>query len=134
LRVTADSNIYVSAILFGGKPMVLLKLGLSRRIRLFISDDILDETLEVLREKFKRSPARLVVFEEFIRACTYHVTPTETLDVVPDDPDDNRVLECAVAGRCDYVVSGDGDLLRMGSFREIKIVTVSQFMTAVESN
>ena len=52
MRATADSNIYVSAILFGGKPMALLKLGLSRRIRLFISDDILDETLEVLREKF----------------------------------------------------------------------------------
>ena len=74
------------------------------------------------------------MFEEFIRACTYHVTPTETLDVVPDDPDDNRVLECAVAGRCGYVVSGDGDLLRMGSFRGIKIVTVGQFMMAEESN
>ena len=66
MRVTADSNIYVSAILFGGKPLALLKLGLSRHVGLFISDEILDETLGVLREKFKRSAPRLVVIEEFI--------------------------------------------------------------------
>ncbi len=93
VRVTADSNIYVSAVLFGGKPLAFLKLGHSRQIRLSVSDDIIEETLGVLREKFKRSRERVIVAEEFIRACTYVVDPTERLHVVADDEDDNRVLE-----------------------------------------
>ncbi len=128
VRVTADSNIYVSAILFGGKPLTLLKLGHSRRVRLFISDEIIDETLGVLREKFKRSRERVIVAEEFIRTCTYEVAPTERLNDVPDDEDDNRVLECAIAGGCEYVVTGDTDLLRIGSYRDIEIVRVSEFL------
>jgi uncharacterized protein len=133
VRVTADSNVYVSAILFGGKPLALLKLGFSRRVLLFISDDVLEETLGVLRDKFKRSRERLIVAEEFIRASAYLVVPTETLRVVPDDPDDDRVLECAVAAACHRVVSGDGDLLRMGEFRGMKIQRVAEFLADFEA-
>jgi len=50
--LSSSSNIDVSAILFGGKPLTLLKLGRARHVQLFISDDIVDETLGVLREKF----------------------------------------------------------------------------------
>jgi putative PIN family toxin of toxin-antitoxin system len=128
VRVTADSNIYVSGILFGGKPLTLLKLGHARRIRLFISDDIIDETLGVLREKFKRSRESIIVAEEFVRVCTYEVAPTERLNVVPDDEDDNRVIECAVAGGCEYVVTGDTDLLRLETYRDIAILRVSDFL------
>ncbi len=129
VRVTADSNIYVSAIGFGGNPLSLLKLGHARRVRLFISDEIIDETLGVLRDKLKRSRERVIVAEEFIRACTFEVAPTERLNVVPDDDDDNRVLECAVAANCEYVVTGDSDLLRIGSYRDIEIVRVSEFLS-----
>ncbi len=128
MRVTADSNIYVSGILFGGKPLTLLKLGHARRVRLFISDDIIDETLGVLREKFRLSRERIIVAEEFIRACTYEVAPTERLNVVPHDEDDNRVLECAVAGGCEYVVTGDTDLLSLETYRDIQILRVSDFL------
>jgi uncharacterized protein len=127
VRVTADSNIYISAILFGGKPLGLLKLGYSLRVRLVTSDDIIEETL-VLRDKFKRSRDSIIVAEEFIRVCASVVAPTERLHVVPDDEDDNRVIECAVAGECDYIVSGDDDLLRLGSYQGIEIVRVAEFL------
>jgi uncharacterized protein len=74
----------------------------------------------VLSDKFKRSRERLSVAEEFIRASAYFVAPTETLRVVADDRDDDRVLECAVAAVCERGVSGDGDLLRMGEFRGMR--------------
>ena len=56
------------------------------------------------------------------------VEPDFKLDAVPDDPDDNRVLECAVAGKADSIVSGDRHLLRVGCFEGTAIVTVRQFM------
>jgi uncharacterized protein len=55
------------------------------------------------------------------------------LDVIEDDPDDNRVLECALAGEADYMVSGDRHLLKFGSYERIPILTVRQFMDAVEA-
>jgi predicted nucleic acid-binding protein len=56
------------------------------------------------------------------------VNPSFVLDAVPDDPDDNRVLECAVEGKADFIVSGDRHLLRLGSYEAIEIVTVRQFL------
>jgi predicted nucleic acid-binding protein len=53
------------------------------------------------------------------------VEPDFKLDAVPDDPDDNRVLECAVAGKADFIVSGDRHLLRIGSYEGIAIVTIN---------
>jgi uncharacterized protein len=55
VKVVADTNVYVSAIIFGGKPQVILELAQEGQIELFISDDILSETARILREKFNRS-------------------------------------------------------------------------------
>lgn len=54
--------------------------------------------------------------------------PEIVLSVVRDDPDDDRVLECAIAGKVDYVVSGDRHLLKLKSYKGIPILTVRQFM------
>jgi hypothetical protein len=77
----------------------------------------------VLRDKFKRAPEELAGDRAYIEACTVRVVPTERLNVVPDDEDDNRLLECAVARECECVVTGDGDLLRMGSDEGIRILS-----------
>jgi predicted nucleic acid-binding protein len=66
----------------------------------------------------------------YIEACTVRVVSTERLHVVTDDEDDNRVLECAVAGECEYVVTGDGDLLRMGSYGGIRILRSESSLSA----
>ena len=97
MRVTLDTNIYVSALQFGGKPMQLLQMGLEGELDIAISQPILDETLRVLRENFGWSDEDLRDAEAAISAATYRVAPTETLDVVEADPTDNRILECAVA-------------------------------------
>ena len=56
------------------------------------------------------------------------VAPTQTLNVIAEDPDDDRVLECAVASGSDVIVTGDRDLLRRGSYEGIRIMTVAQFL------
>jgi predicted nucleic acid-binding protein len=57
------------------------------------------------------------------------VTPTEAIDTVPTDPDDNRVLECAVSAGSQTIVTGDDDLLRLVAFRGIEIVRIADFLT-----
>jgi len=127
-RITPDSNILISALIFGGNPLRLLEMALSDEVAMFVSDAILQETLRVLRDKFGFSDERLVRAEKYITDCTKRVNPAETLDVVKEDPDDNRVLECAEAAGCEAVITGDLDLLRLGKYREIRIMTVREFL------
>jgi putative PIN family toxin of toxin-antitoxin system len=128
VRVTLDTNIYVSALHFGGKPMQLLEMGLEGELDIAISQPILDETLRVLREKFGWSADDLRDAEAAISAATYRVAPTETLDVVEADATDNRIVECAVASSSETIVSGDRHLLALGQFRGISVLRVGDFL------
>ena len=94
--VTPDTNLYVSALIWGGKLQALLEMALARKVRLFISDAIMDEMMEVLAEKFNHSPKRLALEKEYVQRCTVRCVPKIKLSVVKDDPDDNKILECAV--------------------------------------
>jgi uncharacterized protein len=126
--VTPDSNVYVSALLWYGKPERLLEMGLERKVRLFIADQILEETLGVLEEKFGLSPTKLQRAKEYITRCTVRCVPKIKLDVVKDDVDDNKILECAVHSRSEAVITNDGDLLRMKEYKGIRILKVHEFL------
>ena len=67
-----------------------------------------------------------------MEAISTLATPTETLSVVARDPDDNRVLECAIAAHSEFVVTGDADLLSLGTFRGIEITTVAAFLEKLD--
>ena len=108
--------------------MVVLQSGLEGEIEIAISRAILDETLRVLRERFNWSEFDLRDAEAAIFAATFNVAPNETLDVVKDDPTDNRILECAVAANSEVILSGDSHLLKLGAFRGIRILRVAEFL------
>ena len=127
-RVVADSNVYVSAIVFGGKPMLLLEMAEEGELELFISEPILSETFRILRNKFQRTTEQLEADRVHLATITRSVTPTETLNVVSLDPDDDRILECAVAAGATTIVTGDRHLLGLGSFRGIKIQRPAEFL------
>jgi putative PIN family toxin of toxin-antitoxin system len=130
---TADTNIYISGLRFGGVPERFLDLAAAGEFRLDISDAILNETLRVLREKFQWSAERLQEAEEDIRSYTHHVTPTETLDVIKIDPSDNRILECAATAKSDYIVTGDKrHILPLGSYGVAAIVKAAEFMRQLQ--
>ena len=129
MTITIDPNIYISALNFSkGMPRQLFQMALDGEIRVAISDAILQEVLRIMREKFHATPEDLQETEAVISGCTECVTPTEVLDVVKDDPDDNRVVECAVASGSDCIITGDNDLLRMGEYAGIKMMKVSDFL------
>jgi putative PIN family toxin of toxin-antitoxin system len=106
-------------------------MALEGEIELAVSDSIIRETLGILRDKFKRTEQELRADESNIRTCAKLVEPSETLSAVPRDPDDNHVLECAVAARSEIIVSGDRHLLEMETFGGIEIMKVSDFLKRV---
>jgi putative PIN family toxin of toxin-antitoxin system len=127
--VTFDTNVYISALNFSrGKPRQLLQLAMDGAVHVAISDAIMQEFLRVMREKFNATPVDLQEAQAIIAGCTERVAPTEVLDVVKDDPDDNRIVECAVASGSDCIVTGDNHLLRLGEYAGIKIIRVSDFL------
>ena len=128
LRVTADSNIYISALNFGGLPDKLLDLARSGEIQLAVSEAILAEVSRVLRDKFEWSENSIVQVRAQISDFTERVNPERGIDVVQDDPTDNRILECAESGRSEYLVTGDKHLLKLGQFEATRIVTPAEFL------
>jgi putative PIN family toxin of toxin-antitoxin system len=132
MRVVLDTNVYISALMFGGPPGELLDLALLEVFDTLISPALLDELDEKLRLKFEVSVEDVAVIRSRITNVAQLVEPDETLKVVDDDPDDDRVLECAVAGRPNCIVSGDRHLLMLRSYRGIPTIRVRQFLDLLE--
>jgi putative PIN family toxin of toxin-antitoxin system len=126
-RVVLDTNVIISSLLFGGSPRKLFQLVLKRRIVAVSSGFLLTELFETLTQKFAYPSEQLRLFERKIKKYFLIVRPKTQLHVVKDMPD-NRVLEAAVEGECDYIVTGDKELLSLGVFRSILIVTIAQFL------
>jgi putative PIN family toxin of toxin-antitoxin system len=127
LRITADTNVIVSA--FPGKSFAHLDLAEAGEIRLAVSDDILNEVSRVLlRPKFGWSQDRVDAAIRQIAGFAEHVEPEQRIDMIVDDPTDNRILECAATSGSDYLVSGDNHLLKVGQHQGCKIVTPAEFL------
>jgi len=113
---------------FGGIAATLLQMALDGEIEVAISQSIVDEILRVLREKFKWQQPDLEGALAVIQSCTRLVNAKRTFNVVPSDPDDNRVVECADAAKSAAIVTGDKDLLRLGEYDGISMVSMRDFL------
>jgi len=133
IRATADSNIYISALHFGGLPDKFLDLARTGFIHLSISDDILAEVTRVLRDKFGWSKDALSMAQERIADFTVKVAPAQKLDVVREDPADNRILECAMEGKSQYLVTRDNHLLKLKKYGGTQMIKVADFLAVVRA-
>jgi len=131
LRITADTNIFISGLNFRGKPFELLTLARAGQIELAMSDAIMTEIKRVLTLKFKWPAEDIAAIEKQINSFTRHVDPQEAVDVVKEDPTDNRILDCALAAGSEYLVTGDNHLLKHEQFSGTKIVTVAEFLESL---
>ncbi|HEY2382614.1 MAG TPA: putative toxin-antitoxin system toxin component, PIN family [Terriglobia bacterium] len=128
---TLDTSTYISALQYGGEAFSLLEMGRDGEIDLAVSEEIIAETLGVLKRKFGWSDARLEGARATMEATARSVVPQQTLNVIIEDPPDNRILECAVEAGSEYIVSGDRDFLRRGSYEGIRMVKVADFLNIV---
>jgi len=126
-RVVVDTNIFIPAYLFGGLPGWFVRAGISRHFAILTSEWLLEELDEKLANRFQMEGSDRALIQEEIRRVAEIISPRATLRVIARDPDDDRVLECAVAGRADCIVTGDKDLLEAKRYRDIAIITLRQF-------
>lgn len=125
--VVLDTNIIVSALVFGGLPGDVLTKILENEVMGIVSRPLVAECLRILREKFHFAAERIEETQEMFDEHFLLVYPKDTITVVIDDPD-NRVLEAAVEGDCDFIVTGDKLLLKLGVYKKIKIITAADFI------
>jgi putative PIN family toxin of toxin-antitoxin system len=130
VRVAVDTNVLISGIFWSGNPKILLNKARRREITSVTSEILLSELKEILTRDDK--PFRLTESEadrivSSIRSVS-DVILTKTKVNVCEDEDDNRVLECALDGNADYIVTGDIDLLNLREYKGIDIVKVGDFL------
>ena len=129
LWVVLDSNIYVSALVFGGNPRAILELAEQGLFEVSVSDPIKADVQRVLGLKFSWSKTRIDDATSYLWSLARDTSPQQTVsDCV--DPDDNRVLECALEAHAQAIVTGDNHLLKLHPYREIAILTPKQFLEA----
>ena len=128
-HVVLDTNIIISAILFGGKPKAVIDLIISGTVFCSLSLPIIEELISVLqRPKFGFSASACLQVVEQLHGICRIVSPQVHLDVITEDPDDNRILECAVAANADFIITGDPHLLKIQSFKGIRIMRPAEFL------
>lgn len=139
LKVVLDSNIWVSAILWGGLPESIMFLQKTNQIEIALSQELFNESRKTF-SKPKLQP-RMLSLGFTLDACLdlikstaifYPIIPLE----VPElrDPDDVIVLATAIASQADVIVSGDKDLLVLGQYQDIPILTAKEFLNGFSNN
>ena len=132
MRVVFDSSIFVSALtLPGGKGDAAVAAVLTGKAVVLLSEPMLGEVLGVLGRKFAYDREQLARVALFLSELAEHVAPRGHLTVLQDEPD-NRILECAVAGRADSIVTGDRQMLRLGRYEGIEIVSLRVFLDRLD--
>jgi len=136
MRVVADTNVIVSALLWLGIPHDILVAAEESRLTLCVSPVQLQELLGVLgRPKFSQRLRDLRVSAAELTAgyvrLTHVVLPQRVPRIVATDVADDEVLACALAARAKYIISGDSDLLRLRSYKQIPILSPTIFVRDV---
>jgi putative PIN family toxin of toxin-antitoxin system len=132
MRVVIDTNIFISSF-FGGKPRKIIDLWKRGSLILCLSGEVLDEYIEVLNRVGFRDREEM---EELLMLLAENpnirfTNKTPKLQLVKEDPDDDKFIECAVALKARYVITGDKALKAVEEYVGIKILTPAQFLDQV---
>ena len=131
-RAVFDTNVWVSGMLFGGEVQKVLLAAIEGRVIPIVSMELLQELEAVLKSrKFNYPPEAISTILYEVQTLAEMAHPRTRLHVIKRDPADNRVLECAIAGKVSWIVSGDLDLLELGRYRGIQILSPREFLEAV---
>jgi len=135
--VVLDTNVMISALISaGGPPARIIDLWEAGAFDVASSAPLLEEVKRVLgydqvKKYLKCSPEEIDKLLAGWRTASIYVDPEEELEVIKDDPDDDRVLECAVAAEAEYIVSGDNHLLDLGEYRGIEVLPPAGFLVLI---
>jgi putative PIN family toxin of toxin-antitoxin system len=130
MRVVLDTNVLISAVVYGGIPREILQAAIAGTITLSISDALIQELQGVLqRPQFSLSIHFVQNTVAELTAVADWVMPQKHHSVIETDPSDNLVIDCAIAAEADYLVTGDNHLLRLGRYGNVQIITPQNFVS-----
>ncbi len=132
IRAVLDTNTLVSALSFGGSSRTVLELARENKITMVASPFIFDELRGVLRKKLKRPPIQI---EDIIAELSFFavvVNPSVNVSIFPKNNADNRILECALDGKAEFIITGDHGLLRLRQHKGIAILSAPRFLDTID--
>ena len=133
--VVFDTNILLSALLSpNGKPFRCLALAKIGQIESVTCQEILDEFAEKLLLKFQFSEDMTQLAVDEVKSFSRLVSITGNLKAVPDDPDDDMVIDCAVIGKATHIVTGDKYLLALSNYQQILIMKATNFVNLLSES
>jgi putative PIN family toxin of toxin-antitoxin system len=128
-KIVIDTNVFISGFGWKGKPEEILKLVENRQIINFITPDIFEEVRRVISyPKLKFSESLQIKILEFVLFYSEFIESRKRITFIDEDPDDNKLLECAIEAKAEYIISGDPHLLRLNKFKDIKIIGADEFL------
>jgi putative PIN family toxin of toxin-antitoxin system len=133
IKVVLDTNVLVSAFLWNGNESVVFGLCRKGAMESLISQAILNELDDVLQRKFGVRQDRRFGIVRAITSVSRLITITGDLRVLDDDPSDDAILETALQGGAEFVVTGDGHLLSLGAFQGIRILRAAEVVRLIAS-
>jgi uncharacterized protein len=131
IKVVIDTNVIISALLFGGIPGELISLWKSERIKPLASKEIIDEYIKVLTyPKFELSESHIkyILYNEILPYFDI-VQIKDRPAAIKVDPTDDKFIHCAKTGKAGIIISGDQHLLKLKTYQKIKILTPAEFLT-----
>ncbi len=133
MKITTDTNVLVSSTFWYGDSDRILRKVKEKEIELVLSELIIKEFSRVLnyediQNKIKNKNLEMRRTVEKIISMSTITEPTQKLDIVKEDPDDNIILECALEGNVDYIISQDKHLLKLKEFKGMKIICPKDFL------
>lgn len=129
IKVVLDTNILLSSTLWNNSEAQKLLFKLIRKnVQIYSSVEILSEYQEVLKRDFDYSDKEISYIMEKIFTFTTLIKPKKRVDVVKDDPDDNKIIECAIESSSKNIITYDKHLLNIGEYEGIKIIKPKEAM------
>ena len=133
MKITTDTNILVSGTFWRGDSARILKMIDNGEIELILSEELIEEYKDVInRDEIigKIKNKNLILNKAIVKILkdATIVEPRKKLNIVIEDPDDNMVLECAIEGKSDYIITNDNHLLKLKEYQGIKILTPEEFL------
>ena len=126
--VVLDTNVIISSIFWIGNSHKIVNLAIEQKITNFTSPDMLNELAKVLREKFKVPSDKMEEQVALVAKYSQITEPKIKVKAIKEDPSDDKVLECAFSCNADYIISGNWHLLKLGTYKGIKIVKPKEFL------
>ena len=128
IRVVLDTNIFVSAIVFGGKPRRIIDSVALNTISLVMAEEMVTEMRRIVVDKFPDFLRDLHKVEKLIESDAIWVKLGLVGVSASRDPDDDKFIEAALMGEAQYIVSGDKDLLDLRNYEGVQIMSPAEFL------